>query len=190
MRIKTFEMFESRGLVSKNNQSQETINTMVKDLLLIKDIFQSFEEEWNSEKSDYIILTTDRKVLKYNGDSIEDGMGSLTQLEWKDYYDGKVNTDIWKVKISFPKMKKDRLEKMIADSLSYIDRIESEGFYFSTKYHGITSHIGMGRSTTTYYDIATKSSDYYRFIDTFDDEYDRYGNESKLSNFYLYFTKS
>lgn len=171
MVIKKFHLFENREIID--------------DIQIIKDIFQSFEEDHNSLSSEYIVLTTDREVLQYVGDGLEDGLDRLTQLEWKNYYDGYVNKkNVFKVKIIVP-IESSNLPLVIDDSLNYLERIESEGFYCNLSNKGIASHIGVGtsaRNLTLYYDILTKSDEYVKFLNKQNEEIRNY-------NFYFYFSR-
>lgn len=186
MRVKSFRIFESRDF----KLSQDEIDSMVCDLQCIKDIFQSFEDDWNSKSSEYCLLTIDRRVLKYNEQGLKDGSTSITQDEWWEYYNNKVDSNIWKVKISIP-IQKD-IDLSIDDSKKYIERVESEGFYFSSKLGGLTSHIGIGNHTSTYYDIANVTKPYYKFLDYLESNFlkEKTNRNPQNMNFYLYFKKS
>jgi len=162
--IKKFHLFESEEVID--------------DIQIIKDIFQSFEEDHNSLSSEYIVMMPNRKVLQYVNDGLEDGLDKLTSLEFRQYYTGHIDKNIFKVKIVVP-IKSYNLTSVISDSLTYLDRIESEGFYCNNL---ITSRIGSSgnRRSVTYYDILVKSSEYVGFIN---DRVD------PVLTFYFYFSR-
>lgn len=150
---------------------------MIDDIQIIKDIFQSFEEDHNYLSSEYVVMTPDRRVLQYvEIDGLKDGLANITPMEFRNYFNGRVDRNIFKVKINIPVS---NLESIIDDSLNYLDRIESEGFYCNLRNSLIISrnrYDAVPRRSITYYDIAIKSDEYVGFM-----------NDRGVSGLYFYF---